>query len=71
MSWKHNVRDDFPASIQHQVAVPIPHQSDGEAETAREEERQKDKQKEGVLKHRGEKKRDRFTVKSRKTERDK
>lgn len=40
MSWKHNVRDDFPASIQHQVAVLIPHQSDGKTET--EKERKKD-----------------------------
>lgn len=39
-SWKHNVRDDFQASIQHEVAVLIPYQSDGQNET--EKERKKD-----------------------------
>lgn len=42
LSWKYNVSDDFPASIQHQVAVLIPLQSVRGTNT--EKERRKDRE---------------------------
>lgn len=56
------MRDDFPASTQHEVAVLVPHQSDGETRRGRKINRKSYRQSEERKIHR---------IKQSKTERDK